>query len=412
MNATEIIQAAKFKLLLASPFFGSILCKRPPVLSDRVPTAGVDARGNLFVNPEFVESLSIRQVMFLLAHETMHIVWQHPAREGSRDHMIWNIACDAIINKMLRDEGIGEFIDGCVNISFNSAYTAEQLYDELVKEAKPDNNGGNSGDGPEDPNGNSSGGSGDGDESSGKKPSVSVRGYESSKDNMSDDIDAKSVNSMSESEKRQAEAENRTMVASAAMAAKMQGKGNGGLQRIIDEILEVKTPWQQYLEKFMNGKAHQLESWSRPNKRYARFAYLPSNSPFPSMGPIVIGIDTSGSIGQKELSEFIGHVNRIMNDVHPEKVYVVYCDSEVAHVDEFTEDDLPIKPTKAYGGGGTDMRAIFNWVEERDIEPDAIVVLTDGWTPYPDEVSYPTFWAVTTSHEVPDGIGESVYIGG
>ena len=408
MNASEKIAGAKVKLLMRSPFFGSILCKRPPILSDKVPTAGVDARGNLFVNPQFVDTLSVRQVMFLLAHETMHIVWQHPAREGRRDHMVWNIACDAIINHMLRVEGIGEPIEGTVDIRFNTDYTAEQLYDELVKEAKSQPAGGGDGqgdDGDEDSEGNG-GGSGDGD-----SEDVSVRGYSSKDDKLSNDVDSKSASEMSDGERRQVEAENRATVAAAAMAAKMQGKGNGALQRMIDEILEVKTPWYQYLEKFMTAKAYQIESWSRPNKRYARFAYLPSTSPFPSMGPIVIGIDTSGSISQRELNEFIGHVNRIMHDVHPEKVYVVYCDSSVAHVDEFTEDDLPIKPTQAYGGGGTDMREIFRWVEKQDLEPDAVIVLTDGWTPYPDTVDFPAFWALTSQHDVPDGIGETIYIG-
>lgn len=368
------ISVAKAQLILMHPFFGSIVCKHPPVLTDKVPTAGVDARGNLFVNPKFVDTLSVQQVVFLLAHETMHVVYQHALRENSRNHEVWNIACDAVINPMLKQLGIGTFIEGGVLIPEYADKSAEAVYTDLMR-----------------------------------KSEMVVQALAAG-DRLSGDVDSSSAAGMTEAEKAETSAKIKAMAAEAMTGAKMRGSLPGTLEEALHEVLAKKVPWYELLERFMTSKASQEESWKRPNRRYMSVGYLPSLDSIPQMGTVVVGVDTSGSISNKELPNFFGHLNDIVEQCHPEKVVVVYCDYKVNKVDEFTPDDFPLESAGVTGGGGTDMTKIFDWVDESGEEPDAVIVFTDGFTPYPKDPTYSTMWAVTTDTEVPDEAGEVIRV--
>lgn len=112
------------------------------------------------------------------------------------------------------------------------------------------------------------------------------------------------------------------------------------------------------------------------------------------MGTVVVGVDTSWSISDKMLRYFGGHLNAIIEQCHPEKVFVVYCDAKIQHVDEFEREDYPIV-FKPMGGGGTDMRKIVLWVEKKEIVPDVLLILTDGETPSDCEPPCPLVWLTT-----------------
>lgn len=373
-NANDILTAAKTRLLLLSPFFGSLICKRPPILRKDIPTAGVDARGKLYVNPEFVESLDVDQVTFLLAHETMHVVWQHALREGERDHKVWNIAADAVINQLLMEQKIGTFIEGGVDMPEYAGWDTESVYNDLLKnQDKTD-------------------------------------GYKEESDPLANDVDSSGAGDMSEGEKREVEGEIKQAVGEASTVAKMQGSLKGSLARMVEAALAVKTPWYEILEQYMVGLASQEQSWKRPNRRYARMAYLPSMASAPSMGGLVVGIDTSGSITSEDLSKFLGHINAIAEQVHPEWIKVVYCDCEVSRVDEYEPDDFPLKASEVDGCGGTDMGAVTRWIEDEGLEPDVCIIFTDGYTPYPDDVPCDTVWAITSGQVAPEECGVTLHV--
>jgi predicted metal-dependent peptidase len=108
----------------------------------------------------------------------------------------------------------------------------------------------------------------------------------------------------------------------------------------------------------------------------------------------VIFYDTSGSIGGDELAEFAGHANHILYDAKPDKLYVVPVDAAVHEqgIQELRMEDFPFMP-KPFGGGGTDFRPAFEWIEKQQIEPDAVLYLTDMMGTFPDEApSYPVLW--------------------
>jgi predicted metal-dependent peptidase len=379
------IQKAKVQMLLDFPFFGTLLMKRPLVETKRIPTACVDKHGQIMYNPDFVAKLSVEELKFLLGHEVMHVVYAHLSRLQKRDPKVWNIACDATINELLVQENVGRPIEGAVRYKDAQNMTADTLY-KIFMEQK-DGNGGS--------------GDGDGDGEGGMPNGSGI-----------DDILPEEAAGMSKEEAAQAELNGKLEIAQAAQAARMQGKLSGALAGIVDEIINTKLPWWELLERYMVAKTTQHQSWNRPNKRYAGRFYLPRRESTPSMGTVVIGVDTSGSISDKEMAEFFGHVNGIIEQCNPSDVHVVYCTARVEHADHFERCDYPIPPQKNRWCGGTDMRKIIDWVNDEGIEPDVCIVLTDGYTPYPESAPCDLLWVITDKGGMPESVlGEAIYAG-
>ena len=334
------ISKAKSLLLLDHPFFGTAITRRPVIYTDVVPTASMTMMGQLRINPAFVAPLTIKNLQFLLAHEAMHYMLSHVLRRKHREPKAWNVACDKVINDMLVDAGVGDFIEGGVTMADARNYAAEELYDE--------------------------------------KDSCGGQGPGGIGNDIGDPVD-ENGNPLDESQISQLEAQAKVEAIQSAKAAKAVGKFPGSIQRIVDEMVSVTTPWHEILERFMTSKIKDGYSWQRPSRRFVGSGrYLPGADYRPRMGHVVIGIDTSGSIHQQELNEFAGHVNGILNVCGPEKVTVVYCDSEVNHVDEYTPEDLPIN-LSSQGGGGTSFKPVFDYIDTQGLEPEIVVYLTDGY---------------------------------
>lgn len=374
------LDKAKSILVLDHPFFASLLLKYDMVEKKDMPSIlAIDNRGQIYYNAKKCEELSVPQLVWGLSHEVLHKVGMHATRRGNREAKQWNEACDAWVNDTLNDAKVGETIPDTVDMPGSKDKTVDEIYNYLMAQPKQDK-----------PQGGKGGG-GNGDP-------------------MGDDLIDSGGDDMSEEEMRQMETQMKIDVAQAANAAKMKGKLPGALERFADEFINVKTPWYDLLEKFMTQKVKHDQSWKRPNRRFMHAGlYLPIFDSIGTMGDVVIGVDTSGSIGQAELNEFSGHVNRILEQCSPKKVHVVYCDSRVAHVDEFTPEEFPIK-LKPHGGGGTDMREITNWVKQHQDEAECLIILTDNYTPFPEEEVVPTIWASTTDVKAPDCAGTTVHI--
>lgn len=359
-----LLSKAKARLVVSHPFFASILLKRPIITDEaRVPTMAVDARARIYVNPEFIRQYSVEQVMWGLCHECMHVMLMHFVRTGGRNPRKANIAQDACINDILNDTKVGQPIPNCVNtqggqIQFPGAkdMTWEEVYDKL----------------PDDPDGG----------------------------NMGDDV--LDWEDLTDAEREAVKGQIRREIAEAAQAARMRGKLPGGLERIIDEILYVKTPWHVILERFLTERAKADYSWAHPNRRHiANGLYLPSLDSQSSMGHVVVIVDTSGSTSG-DLAAFNGHFNRIRELCRPEKTTVISVDAAVQHVEEYGPDE-GIQPLNCTGGGGTDLTKGFDYIAEQGLEPVVCVVLTDAQTPWPDGApDYPVIVLSTTDDVGPD----------
>lgn len=342
---------AKSLLILDHPFFGTACTKRPIIYTDTVPTAAMSATGQMYMNVDFCAPLSVQQLMFLLAHEAMHYMLAHGLRRGHRDPQAWNVAADKVINDTLIDAGVGDFIDGGITLDGAREMAAESLYDEN-----------------DDGDGQGPGGLGN---------------------DIGDPTDADGQ-PLDDATIHQLEAEAKIDAIQSAKAAKAVGKLPASIERMVEELVNVSTPWYDILERFMAGKIKDGYSWNRPNRRFiARNIYIPGTDYVPKMGPVVIGVDTSGSIGPDEIAMFNGHINRIIDTCNPEVVHVVYCDYDVAGVDEYTPEDFPVT-IQCKGGGGTSFKPVFDWIDTNAIDPECVVYLTDG---YGDQSKF------TTNHE-------------
>lgn len=369
--AEALVTKAKVHLIVDHPFFASLLMARH-MKAINYGTFGVDKRGTVYYSPRFIvnDKLSLGQVKFGLCHEALHVAGLDFLRVQERDTRKWNKAADAYINDVLRSIGIGEDIPNTINKPGSKELTKEEIY------ANWQDDPGGGGDEYEP-------GGGEGDYAPGEG------GY-----GIGDDFIDDGSAPLSEAERSQIEAEVKTAVAQAAQAAKMQGKLPGQLERFVKELLEVKTPWFEKLERFMTAVSKADLSWKRPNRRFMhQGTYLPSLHSQCAMGTMVFAVDTSGSIGGKELQYAAGHLNRIIEVCKPEKVVVIYCDAAVNMVEEFGVDDYPVT-MKAVGGGGTDFRPVFGHVSETMTEaPACLIYFTDMGGTFPDAPPpYPTLW--------------------
>ena len=172
---------------------------------------------------------------------------------------------------------------------------------------------------------------------------------------------------------------------------------------MIEGIRAPAVDWREVLRRFIQTTARNDYRWFPPNRRYVAMGlYLPSLRS-EELGPVVIVVDTSGSIDEALVAQFSAEISAILEDCRPEAVHVLYCDTAVAGVETLSPDDLPLE-LKPEGGGGTDFRPPFEWVEQQDIAPACLIYLTDLCSSrFPDPPDYPVLWAATTERMAPFG---------
>jgi predicted metal-dependent peptidase len=193
----------------------------------------------------------------------------------------------------------------------------------------------------------------------------------------------------------------------AVRIAKSCGHEPADVERLLSGNRQSKQDWRALLRAFVAATMGSDYRWTPPNRRHIGAGlYLPSIDRS-GVGTIVIGVDTSGSIGEEELEQFAGEITAIADDAQPEAIYVAYCDAAVQSVQEFGPSEPTILEPK--GGGGTDFRPVFEWVEANGISPACLIYLTDLCChSYPEPPHYPVLW-VTDSRST-GAFGETIQI--
>jgi predicted metal-dependent peptidase len=387
-------------LVMTTVFFGSLVLrlKLTQCSPQITPTMAVDGK-HLFWHPPFVASITDAELRGVLVHEVLHCALEHMTRRGDRDHRRWNIACDFAINLIVKEGGYTLPADALLDEQYRGQ-ASEQIYASMPIPPKPPKGGcrmgeqkpkSGSGDQPTDGEGDEeSDGGGEGDEEG------------NGGGQWGEVLDAPAA------EAKQIEAEWKIATVEAAQAEKMkQGRLPGNLERLLDEVVRPRVDWRSCLWRFVQRSAKNDYSWRKPSRRYTSGGIIMPSLHSEQMPPIVIAIDTSGSIGGDELKQFLAEVSAIHGWAHPERTYVLSIDAAVNAVDEFGPND--VLDIKLRGGGGTDFRPAFKWVEEQGIEPACMIYLTDTYGTFPSkEPDYPVLWAVTAQKECP--FGETVYL--
>lgn len=419
MKASEIIDVSVGKVINREVFYACLLLRLKLVRREEIGTFAVDGK-SLFYSEGFIATLEkqakdLRQlfawIVGILLHEVEHVARLHMYRRGSRNHLVWNWACDHVINLILL--GMNYELPPCrlADPRF-TGMSEEQVYDILIAENPQPEDGDQSGSGEGDGAGEGDG-SGDGagegtGNGSGKgqgkaqgagagKPS----GLGSGKANTGFD----QVLDPTGTESEQREEMHRTMVdiIRAAQTAKQHGKLPAHCRSLVDAIVKPKVDWRERLRTFLTAVASDDYSWQKSNRRYASCDFVMPSLHSERCGTIAVCIDTSGSVGQNEFDAFVAEIRDILSTMRPTKLILIQCDAEVQSYAEIT-DSADLEQVQINGGGGTDFRPPFQRIEEEQETPDVFVYLTDAYGTFPSkEPSYPTIWAITTDRTAPFG---------
>lgn len=338
MTLEDRISNIVSRMTLREPFIATIFTKLDRVFDDpRVTTAATDGT-KVYFNREFCEPLTNEELLGLCLHEGAHVIWMHMWRREGRKHDVWNIANDAIINRTLRNDGY-KLPDGAVFIDWvKSDMDSEYVYTKLLDEQGSD-------DGDGDGSGQSGGGGFDGQGDLFDAPDEAGR------------------------------ADMESTIMAAAKMARAAGDGSGFVDRVLSGECKPSVRWSDVLREVLTAVSRDDYSFRRFNRRLMpQGIYMPSlyNQ---SMGGLVVGVDTSGSVSDRELSQIAGEITAIFEDCRPDWVEVVYCDSEVKSTQRFTQGDaVQLKPN---GGGGTAFKPVFDYVNQMPDQVAAVVYLTD-----------------------------------
>jgi predicted metal-dependent peptidase len=423
ITTEEKLTRARTRLVLDQPFFGT-LCLRLKLLPGSSPTMATDG-SRIVYNPAFVDQLKPAELEGTLAHEVLHCALGHHCRRGNRDPGIWNEAADLAINPILIKNGFtlpqGALIDPIfTNLS------AEEIYARLLQKRSQGSTV------PKQSGGEATGG---GTTSSGQQhaqssgiqdwsvPAACQPGANPTPETTEGTSDpaSKRIGGFGEvwdatddhghpastAEKRRHEHEWSIAAEQAIRSAKACGHEPGGVERPLSESRQSQQDWRAILRDYIAAVAPSDYRWTPPNRRYiASGLYLPSVERR-GLGDIVIVVDSSGSIGKRELEQFAAEISAISEEAQPEAIHVVYCDAAVQSVQEFRA----VEPVKLdpKGGGGTDFRPAFDWVAENNIAPACLIYLTDlCCNSFPEIPDYPVLWATESRRTAP--FGETIRI--
>lgn len=374
MDAKTLLTKAKAKLILGAPFYASMALRLPFVEDPTCETAWTDGK-RIGYNPRFIESLTLDGVVGTICHEVMHITNLHHLRRNNRKPKKWNMACDYAINPIIKNCGYSLPEGALLDPAFNDTY-AEKIYNMLPEPQDGDNNG------------NDPGGCGEVRDMPGQNGAPSP------------------------AEIKQAEAEAKVMIAQAKNIAKAQGKLPGDLERMIDEILAPQVNWKEVLAAFLTESAKNDYTWTKPNRRYVHSGiYLPALEST-TLGEIILLVDTSGSISQKEINLLISEIKGILSAFPNIELTLIWVDAKVQGVETITANDL--EHVKPKGGGGTDFKPGFEYIEQEGLNPIATLYFTDGYcNSFPEPPDFPHLWILTDKLEKWDPpFGETIILEG
>jgi len=387
------LSAARTRLILDRPFLGALVLRTPMKPADPkwCATIGTDAR-HFYYNPDYIDSLSLEQTQFALAHEALHCALSHFARREHRVRNRWDIACDLAINPILIKEGMTAVPGALYNIGYEGMM-AEEIY-PLVKENDEEK--------PHDEHLYN-------DESKSQRDSGQQTTPENSEDESGgSDSSGEGAgkipppDALSDAEKEKLSIQWRQRLAGAAQQAMQAGKLAGSLRMLVDHLLQPQLPWRMLLARYMTDSSRDDYSYMRPSRREG-------DAIFPSLRStqtdVMVVIDTSGSIKPAEVQEFVSEIDAIKGQVRA-RITLHACDAALSEegpwvFEPWEEFKLP---GRLRGGGGTRFTPVFDWLEEQGSTPDLLVYFTDAEGEFPGgEPGFPVIWLVKGRGQVPWG---------
>ena len=366
VNISDILARASKSLILDEPYYGLFLIGLNKQIRKDIPTAGVSKNGigvQLSINPGFFADLNEKQRIGLLKHELLHVSFGHiTMRDRFSNHKLFNIAADLEINQYIAADQLPEgglTLDMFSELNLPEKAGTTKYYELLEKE-----------------------------QNSGNCPTL---------DSLLDQMDGdsqychgtwKEFEDLTEAEQKLVEKQvQHQMKETAEQTEKRRGNIPGELADLISRLRNIEPPkfdWKGYLRRFVgNSSVSYTKKLRRKyNKRYVENPGLKIKF----KNNILVGVDTSGSVSNDELKEFMNELVHMHKTGH--KITVAQCDTQLNSVEEFN----PRKDWEIKGRGGTSFQPVIDHFNERKGKYTALIYLTDGEAYTPENCPHNTLW--------------------
>lgn len=402
MDKNRQFKKIKIMLMRSDKFVrlsGIMMMGRTTMTTD-IPTACTDGRNEMY-NPEFIWQFTEKMVGFIIIHENMHKAGRHLTTYKKLvdiyGHKLVNIALDYWNNNRIKKADPNEELVAMPYLNGKQVGLYDVKYDgwtvlQIIKDLKQEQE-----DNPDQGEGE---GEGDGGGEGGG-------GF--------DDHDWEGASEMSEEEVKKLESDIKQAIRQGQMAAKKMGVGTGAGSDLLglNELVASKVNWKQQLQEFASSTctAKQESSWRRPNRRFLHQGIIMPTLISESITELVFTRDASGSMhfGDR-LTKVTSEMVAIAKALRIEKIHLIDWDGAVGYHEEFTADTFQYAPSikQVHGGGGTDPTCVAAYLKEKQIKPDAIIMLTDGEINNWGNWESPILWVIANNTKITAPVGKTI----
>jgi len=361
------------------PHLAGLAAATRVALDDRLPTMGVFASGRLAANPAFVRRLKDGELVFVLAHELLHLALRTHDRARGADRVEFNYAHDYIINDILRAE-LGQPIPaGGLDMPGARNRSAEEIVLEMRRNASAQTKS-----------------------RVWEGEPTTARRAAGAGDEAGDVLDGTREAELfpADAAEQQANAERMKALAAKALslaramglARGLRGTDAGATSQTVAALRGVyRTPWELALQRWLESVAPGERTFTRPSRRGAERTdvVLPGRR---REGWILnVVLDTSGSMSD-EIPRGLGAIGEFCDAVGVDQVRLVQCDAAVT-ADELVPPEA-LAERQVTGYGGSDLSPALRHLAD-DQHVRAVVVVTDGDIAYPPEpMPYDVLWVL------------------
>jgi len=378
MNKKDSLSKTSKDLMLKEPYYGFFLLMLHKAWSDKVPTACVSKHGinfQLTIGEKFWTDLSEEHRLGLLKHELLHIAFKHLTTFTMfSDHQMANIAMDMEINQYIDKDWLpkgGIDINDYSDLNLDRKAGSRYYYEALLKAQEDKKQNGSSGDDNMDK-------LLDGLEQGESKIKIGDpgQGNVDGKEIEIPDHQWEDFENMPDAEKKLIEKQLQRVLNSAKeQTLKKRGHVPGEIEELIklDEIIPPKFNWKRYIRRFTGNSTRIFTKKIRrkENKRYSENPGLKVKM----KQNMLVAIDTSGSVCNDELKEFINEIHHLYKA--GVDITIVQCDTRIQSIKPYNgKFELEVG-----GRGGTSFDPVLEYFEENKLYT-SLIYFTDGeaWT--------------------------------
>ena len=346
---------------------GVILMGETSITDDKrdCPTAYTDGLNKRY-GREFMSKLSDEEIAGVVLHETLHVMLKHIPRHKDlmkENGRLANIAMDYVVNDIItniQDKTLCKLPADCFYDPMFHEWSVRRVYEYLKKECESGKGGG--------------------------RPQESF-----------DEHDDQPYEGMTEEQQGQAKRDVDDAIHQGGILA---GKFGAKIPRVIKELMAPQVDWREVLQEFWVSAVRGSDelTWRRFNKhRLADDYYLPS-SINETVGEVILAIDTSGSISNDDIGKVATHIRELCESVTPERIRVLWWDTKV-HGEQVFEGNYEniTSLLKPMGGGGTRVSSVSDYILNKNLTADCVIVFTDGYLE--DDIKWrvdiPALWLIT-----------------